>query len=106
MVEWHKFTPESNAAARDLFEQARKIDPNYARAYVGLSWAYANDFDYEWTDDYAKTLKLSHDMASTAVKLDPGDYQARWSLGWAYLYHRQHDKALAEYARVARAQSE
>ena len=39
-------------------------------------------------------------MASTAVKLDPGDYQARWSLGWAYLYHRQHDKALAEYARA------
>ena len=98
--EWHKFTPESNAAARDLFEQARKIDPDYARAYVGLSWAYANDFDYEWTDDYAKTLKLSLDMASAAVKLDPGDYQARWSLGWAYLYHRQHDKALAEYARA------
>ena len=35
--EWHKFTPESNAAARELFEKARKIDPNYARAYVGLS---------------------------------------------------------------------
>jgi tetratricopeptide (TPR) repeat protein len=40
-------------------------------------------------------------MASTAVRLDPGDYQARWSLGWAYLYHRQHDKALAEYARAS-----
>ena len=67
--EWHKFTPESNAASRDLFEQARKIDPNYARAYVGLCWAYANDFDYEWTSDYAKTLKLTLDMASTAVRL-------------------------------------
>jgi tetratricopeptide (TPR) repeat protein len=98
--EWHKFTPESNAAARELFEQARRTDPNYARAYVGLSWAYANDFDYEWTSDYAKTLKLSLDMANEAVRLDPDDYQARWSLGWAYLYHRQPDKAVAEYARA------
>ena len=98
--EWHKFTPESNAASRDLFEQARKIDPNYARAYVGLCWAYANDFDYEWTSDYAKTLKLTLDMASAAVRLDPNDYQAHWALAWAYLYHRQHDKAVAEYARA------
>lgn len=98
--EWHKFTPEANAAARDLFEQARTIDPDYARAYVGLSWAHANDFDYEWTSDYAKTLQLVLDMASTAVRLDPNDYQAHWALGWAYLYHRQHDKAVAEYARA------
>ena len=98
--EWHKFTPESNAASRDLFEQARKIDPEYARAYVGLCWAYANDFDYEWTSDYAKTLKLTLDMASAAVRLDPNDYQAHWGLAWAYLYHRQHDKAVAEYARA------
>ena len=55
--EWHKFTREGNAAARDLFEQARKIDPNYARAYAGLAWAYADDYDYEWTNDYDKTLK-------------------------------------------------
>jgi TolB-like protein/class 3 adenylate cyclase len=98
--EWHKFTPESNAVSRDLFEQARKIDPTYARAYVGLCWAYANDFDYEWTSDYPKTLKLTLDMASAAVRLDPNDYQAHWALGWAYLYHRQHDKAVAEYARA------
>lgn len=98
--EWHKFTPESNAASRELFEQARKIDPNYARAYVGLCWAYANDFDYEWTSDYAKTLKLTLDMASEAVRLDPNDYQAHWALAWAYLYHRQHNKAVAEYARA------
>ena len=98
--EWHKFTRESNAAARDLFELARKIDPNYARAYVGLAWAYANDYDYEWTDDYDKTLKLALEMAKTAVRLDPNDYQAHWALGWAYLYNRQHERAVAHYLRA------
>jgi adenylate cyclase len=98
--EWHKFTRESNAAARDLFEQARKIDQNYARAYAGLAWAYADDYDYEWTDDYKKTLKLTLEMAETAVRLDPNDYQAQWALGWAYLYNRQHENALAHYLRA------
>ena len=38
--DYNKFTREDNAAARDLFEQARKIDPNYALAYAGLAWTY------------------------------------------------------------------
>ena len=98
--EWHKFTREGNAAARDLFELARKIDPNYARAYAGLAWAYADDYDYEWTDDYDKTLKLALENASTAVRLDPNDYQAQWALGWAYLYNRKHEQAMAHYMRA------
>ena len=98
--EWHKFTREGNTAALDLFEQARKIDPNYARAYAGLAWAYADDYDYEWTDDYDKTLKLALEMANTAVRLDPNDYQAQWALGWAYLYNRQHEQAMAHYLRA------
>ena len=98
--EWHKFTREGNAAALDLFELARKIDPNYARAYVGLAWAHEMNYDYDWTDDYDKTLKLELQMASTAVRLDPNDYWAHWVLGWAYLYNRQHAKALASYLRA------
>ena len=98
--EWHKFTRESNAAARDLFEQSRKIDPNYARAYAGLAWAYADDYDYEWTEDFEKTLKLTLEMAQTAVRLDPNDYQAQWALGWACLYNRQHERAMAHYLRA------
>ena len=56
---YNKFTREDNAAARDLFEQARKIDPNYARAYAGLAWTYELDYDFEWTNDDEKTLKLA-----------------------------------------------
>ena len=104
--EWHKFTREGNAAARDLFEQARKIDPNYARAYAGLAWTYADDYDYEWTDDYDKTLKLALENASTAVRLDPNDYQAQWALGWAYLYNRQHEQGDGALLARSRTQSE
>ena len=98
--EFYKFTRSGNAAARDLFEQARKIDPNYARAYAGLAWTYSSDYDFEWSDDYEKTLKLTLENASTAVRLDPNDYQAQWALGWGYLYNRQHENAMAHYLRA------
>jgi len=98
--EWRKLTRSSNAAARDFFEQARKIDPNYARAYAGLAWTYALDYDFEWTDDYDKTVKLALEMASTAVRLDSNDYQAHWALGWAYLYNWEHEEATADYLRA------
>jgi adenylate cyclase len=97
---YNKFTREDNAAARDLFEQARKIDPNYALAYAGLAWTYELEYDYEWkTDDDEKTLKLALEMAETAVRLDPNDSQAQWALGWACLYNRQYDQAMAHYLR-------
>jgi adenylate cyclase len=104
---WHEFykvvdnpTPEGNAAARNLFELATKIDPNYARAYAGLAWTYSLDCDYDWTDDFDKTLKLVLENASTAVRLDPNDYQAHWALGWAYLYNGEYEKAEASYKRA------
>ena len=97
---YNKFTREDNAAARDLFEQARKIDPDYARAYAGLAWTYELDYDFEWTNDDEKTLKLALKLAETAVRLDPNDIQAQWGLGWAYLYNRQYENAMAHYLRT------
>jgi TolB-like protein len=98
--ELYKYEQEANKVARDFFEQAKKIDPSYARTYTGLGWTYADDFLYEWTDDHEKTLKLALENASTAVRLDPNDYQAHWILGWAYLYSGEHEKALASYLRA------
>ena len=100
LYEYYKYTRESNAAAREFFEQAIKIDPNYARAYGDLAWTYELDYDYEWTDDDEKSLELALENANTAVRLDPNDYEAHWGLGWAYLYNRQFENAMAHYLRA------
>jgi adenylate cyclase len=98
--EWRKFTPEANRAARDLFEKARAADPEYARAYAGLAWTYAMDYDLGWTEDYDGAIKNVLDLATQAVRLDSNDYRSHWVLGWAYLYNWEHGRAIASYARA------
>jgi len=41
---WHKGTEQERQQARQYFEQAAQIDPNYASAYAGLA-------DYYWSTD-------------------------------------------------------
>jgi adenylate cyclase len=71
-------TKDSNNAARDLFDQALKIDPNYAVAVQGDAATYLVEYLYGWRNseiDYeAKILG----QAERAIALDPTDV-------WAYL---------------------
>lgn len=98
--EFHEFTQKHNETARNLFEKAIDADPTYARAYAGLAWTYASDYDFEYTDDFDGALEKALANARTAVSLDENDYQAHWALGWAYLYSRQFDRAMASYLRA------
>jgi len=53
---WQKPTRETDRTARDLFEQAVKLDPTNAEAYTGLAYSHARDFANGWPDpgaDYA-----------------------------------------------------
>lgn len=98
--EWYKFTPEGNREARRLFDTARKTDPSYARAYVGLAWTYALDYEYDWTEDYKNAVDQALAFAKKAVQLGPKDYRSYWVLGWAYLYSWEHEQAEAAYNRA------
>jgi len=64
-------TKESNKESRALFEQALKIDPNFAVALAGEAWTYMYEYIYGWTNpdtDYdAKILGL----ADRSIALDP-----------------------------------
>jgi adenylate cyclase len=85
-------TKDSNDAARALFEQALKIDPNYAAALAGDAYTYMADYANGWTNpqtDYdAKILA----QADRAIALAPDNWWAYYAKStYLYLSHRANE---------------
>ena len=96
---FYEYRKESNAMARQLFERAITLDPNYARAHVWLSWGYYIDWEFQWTEGPG-ALDRSHEAARKAVALDDSLSEAHTVLGWSSLWKKQHDVAIAELERA------
>jgi tetratricopeptide (TPR) repeat protein len=96
---FYKYGKESNAMARQMFERAIALDPNYARAYVWLSWGYFIDWDFQWTEG-AGSLDRALETAKKAVALDDSLSDAHTVLGWTSLWKKQHATAIAELERA------
>jgi adenylate cyclase len=79
---FYRYTPKDNAKARELFEEAIALDPNYSPAYAGLGLTHFLDWRYAWLPGKTKeSYQKALDLAYKAVVLDPrepGGY-ARWT---------------------------
>src|SRR5438874_2241637 len=92
---------DSSLKAAPLFEQAIKLDPNFALAFAGLSmvesWAY-HSFD----PVPARREKARH-TAEEALRLQPDLPEAHLALGFSYYYgDRDYQRALAEFEMAKR----
>jgi adenylate cyclase len=96
---FYEFRKESMAMARQMFERAVALDPNYAKAYVWLSWTYFDDWEFQWTEGPG-ALDRSLEAARRAVALDDSLSDAHTVLGWLLLWKKQHDVAIAELERA------
>lgn len=89
-------TRASNREARQLFEQAIALDPNYANAYVGLAVTRVMSASSGWTEQPAESLNEAQRLANKALELDSSNAAAHSVLADVYLNHQQYDLALAE----------
>jgi len=89
----YKGTLESDLKARNYFNEALKIDPNYARAYTGISLSYFNEWSCQVWDRWEVSSKGAQKYALKALELDETDYQALMVLGRTYLYSEEFEKA-------------
>ena len=64
-----RFTKEANAQARQMFEKAVALDPQYAEAYAWLGWTYWLEWVWRWSAD-PQTLERALALAQQAVALD------------------------------------
>lgn len=95
-----KGTAESDAEARRHFESALKIDPNFARAYTGISLSYFNEWSCQLWDRWDVSRKGAQENALKALALDDSDYISLAVLGRTYLFSEEYDKA-EHYLRKA-----
>ena len=96
-VAWGK---ENHARARELFEKAITLDPNYARAYTELALVHANAWRMSWAEDPSESLALSLEFARKAAALEPNDYYTAWVLGTVYLARGETDRSILNYERA------
>jgi adenylate cyclase len=88
--------------ARRLLEHSLSADPNYARAYSGLSYTYFTAWLNPVDGDFLKpeALDQAHDLARKAVGIDSNLPVARAQLGMVLTFKRRHDEAVAEFERA------
>jgi tetratricopeptide (TPR) repeat protein len=97
---YRRYTPSDNAHARELFERAIDLDPQFARAYANLAATHRQDGNMEWTEDRETSEKLAYRMAQKAVELAERELEPKPSLpytleqlGWVLLYRGKHQEA-------------
>lgn len=95
-----KGTAESDAEAREYFSEALEIDPNFARAYTGLSLSYFNEWSCQLWDRWDVSQKGAQEYALKALEIDESDYLSLAVLGRTYLFSAEYDKA-EHYLRKA-----
>jgi adenylate cyclase len=93
-----RFTKEANAQARQLFEQAIALDPQYAAAYAALSMAQLDTW-YHW-EPFRFSLEQIFALAQRAVELDASLPLAHSVLGYVCLAKKQHALAIAAAERA------
>jgi len=87
---------QMSSKAVPLFEQAIKLDPNFALAFAGLSMA--ESWLYHSADPTASRRDKARLNADEALRLQPDLPEGHLALGFSYYYgDRDYERALAEF---------
>jgi adenylate cyclase len=99
IAHYWRFTREANVQARQMWERAIELDPQYAEAYAYLGRTYTWEWSLQWNQD-PQALEQAFALAQKAVALDESMPSAHQLLGQVYLFQRQHQQAVAEAERA------
>ncbi len=77
----YRFTPADNAAARQHFECAARLDPSMARAQAGLSFTSFLDAFLRLAPDLPAAITAARRHAECGLELDPLDPFVNFTMG-------------------------
>jgi TolB-like protein len=91
---FHHVTQPTHLKARELFRQARRVDPELSEAYLWLGRTNAGLVAYGWSDDPARDLDEGRAAALAAVQLDEKNPYAHYALAIVATYAEDFTLAL------------
>ncbi|HEU5133939.1 MAG TPA: hypothetical protein VFU13_02230 [Steroidobacteraceae bacterium] len=98
---WHmyRFNKADNERARQFFSRAVELDPTFARAYAGLSFAHFQNAFLGWKKS-APEIDRAFDAAGRSLLVDDRDPAAHWAMGRALWLRGGQDQAVMELERA------
>ncbi len=91
-----RYSPESAVEARQLFEQAIALDPNFGAPHAGIAVAIKHDLLNQRAPDRAAAQKLFEDHAAKAAALDPDEPTIHWARAAELISRRESAEAVRE----------
>lgn len=93
MEEVKKGSVESDLVAREHFQKALDIQPDYAPAYTGMSMTYFNEWSCQLWERWDVSRTGAYDWAQKAIELDDQNHVTAMVLGKIFLYEESYDTA-------------
>ena len=78
----------------EIFEEAIKIDPSFAKLYIGLAWAYFHRFQITGTEEDRQQYLAN---AEKAYKLDSSLAESNIAQGFLFYLTGEYDEAFQKY---------
>jgi len=91
---YERITEDDNARARELFERAVELDPEYAWAWTMIGFTYFIDGRYGWQRPREESAKKVKEYAQKALKLDDSIPDAHALFANTYLWRGDLDEAI------------
>ena len=88
-----RFGGDDISPARDMFERAIEIDPDFAQAHAFLAWSLVETFWTEWAENSRATIDHALLAAQKAVTLDGNDAMCHATLVYVYIARKSFDLA-------------
>jgi adenylate cyclase len=102
---FYAYTKLEMIQAREQFEKAIALDPNFAAAHARLAMAHTLEAANAWSKTFQISLDAACRSAKQGVSLDDHDSSAHVALSYSLLYGRQYDQSLSAARRAVEVNS-
>lgn len=93
MEELRKASLEADMKAREHFEEALQIQPDYALAYAGMSLSYFNEWTCQLWERWDVSKTKAYEWAQKAIELDDQNHVVAMVLARIFLYEGSYNTA-------------